>query len=319
LIFYLATAPHLYTINWFLEEWAPDLQPRVRVCSYDHAFRDGLDAAGTYVFADIERLAPDQLREADRLWVRLSRLGGGVRLLNRPLGTWRRPELLRRLHDLGINSFRARRFPSPRTRRMLGGPFGAALARAGDVRGGRRLTSPLLRFPVFLRSATEHDGALTPLLWGWKELRHASRELVQSGRDAGGLLIVEFCDTSDDDGLFRKYGAFVIGEHVVPRGIMTSRQWMVKDPDLETPALVQEQREYFETNPHAGWIRDFARRAGLGYGRVDYALKNGAPQIWEINTNPTVVMRRHTFATSDQALMGSLMRAIGQALESVDR
>lgn len=318
MIAYLATAPHLYTLAWFLDEWEPGLRDRIQLRSYEEALADRRDTPGTYVFADIERLSPDRLRDADRLWVRLARLGEGVRLLNRPLETWRRRELLRSMHAAGVNSFRARRFPSPRVHRMLGGRIGAALARVGDVRGARRLVSPLLRFPVFIRSASEHDGNLSSLLWGWRELREAADEVVRDGRDPADLLIVEFCDTRDADGVFRKYGAFVIGERIVPRGVMFSRHWMVKDHDLRGPEFLREQRAYNEGNPHADWLADLARRARLGYGRIDYALKDGAPQVWEINTNPTVITPRHTFTPSDEPLLGARMDAIGRALEALD-
>jgi hypothetical protein len=318
LIAYLATAPHLYTIGWFLEEWEPGLRDRIQLRSYEEALADRRDAPGTYVFADIERLSPDQLRDADGLWLRLARLGDRVRLLNRPLETWRRRELLRRMHGTGTNSFRVRRFPSPRAHRMLGGRIGSTLARAGDVRGARRLAAPLLRFPVFIRSASEHDGNLSSLLYGWRQLREAADEVVRGGRDPADLLIVEFCDTRDADGVFRKYGAFVIGDRIVPRGVMFSRHWMVKDHDLKGPEFLREQRAYIEGNPHAGWLADLARRARLGYGRVDYALKDGVPQVWEINTNPTVVMPRHTFTPSDEVMISSSMDAIGRAIESLD-
>jgi hypothetical protein len=318
LIAYLATAPHLYTLKWFLDEWEPGLRERIRLLSYEEAIADGRDTPGTYVFADLERLSADDLREADGLWLRLARLGNGVRLLNRPLSTWRRRELLRHLHGIGENSFRARRFPSSRVHRMLDGRIGAALARVGDVRGARRFVSPLVRFPVFIRSASEHDGNLSPLLYGWQQLREAAHEAVGGGRDAADLLIVEFCDTRDANGVFRKYGAFVIGEQIVPRGVMFSRHWMVKDHDLRGPQFLREQRAYISDNPHASWLHGLARRAGLGYGRVDYAFKDGVPQVWEINTNPTVVTAKHTFRPSDEALVGSLMGDIGRALRSLD-
>lgn len=319
MIAYLATAPHLYTLEWFLDEWETGLRDRIQLRSYEEALADRRDTPGTYVFADIERLSPARLRDADRLWVRLARLGDRVRLLNRPLETWRRRELLRRLYEMDVNSFRAHRFPPPRVHRMLAGRIGAALARAGDVRGARRLVAPLLRFPVFIRSAREHDGNLSPLVYGWQQLREAADEVVRGGRDPADLLIVEFCDTRDADGVFRKYGAFVIGDRIVPRGVMFSKHWMVKDHDLKGPEFLREQRAYNEDNPHADWLADLARRARLGYGRVDYALKDGAPQVWEINTNPTVIAPRHTFTPSDEPLLSARMDAIARALESLDR
>ena len=29
--------------------------------------------------------------------------------------------------------------------------------------------------------------------------------------------------------------------------------------------------------------------AGIDYGRIDYSMLDGEPQVWEINTNPTVL------------------------------
>ena len=38
--------------------------------------------------------------------------------------------------------------------------------------------------------------------------------------------------------------------------------------------------------------------AGIGYGRIDYGLKDGIPQVWEINTNPTIVRRASAVSTA---------------------
>jgi hypothetical protein len=45
---------------------------------------------------------------------------------------------------------------------------------------------------------------------------------------------------------------------------------------------------YLESNPHAGVLLDACRRAHIGYGRIDYAVRDGRVQIWEINTTPTI-------------------------------
>ena len=77
-----------------------------------------------------------------------------------------------------------------------------------------------------------------------------------------------------------------LGTHILPRSVAQSRAWVAKyrgdefDRDLEL--------RYVEENPHEAWIREVFKLGGVEYGRVDYSLVNGRPQLWEINTNPTI-------------------------------
>jgi hypothetical protein len=103
------------------------------------------------------------------------------------------------------------------------------------------------------------------------------------------LLIVEWCDTSDAAGVFRKYSAFVIGESIVARHLVCSRDWVVKDFDLYEHDVLWEARRYVAENPDAAFLQEIARLAGVEYGRFDYAFADGRPQIWEINMNPIVI------------------------------
>jgi hypothetical protein len=54
---------------------------------------------GTYIFADLELLSPDELQKAVVIWQALARAGPGIRLLNHPARSMRRYELLRTLHE----------------------------------------------------------------------------------------------------------------------------------------------------------------------------------------------------------------------------
>jgi hypothetical protein len=49
-----------------------------------------------------------------------------------------------------------------------------------------------------------------------KELDKALLALRIRGYDREDLLVVEFCDTSDADGIFRKYAAFRVGNAIIP-------------------------------------------------------------------------------------------------------
>jgi hypothetical protein len=240
------------------------------VLPYDEAIRAPALPAGTYVFSDLERLAGDSLRAAVGLWDRLRQLRGTT-LLNDPSRVPSRYELVRALHARGINEFNAY-------------PLADVLSQDQATEG-----SAHPRFPVFVREAREHTKSLTGLLGSREELGAAAAELGAKHR-LEDLLLVEWCDTSDAEGVFRKYGAFVIGDTIVPRALMCARQWVVQDYELLDERYMQEAREYLAANPHAEFLRRVARENGIDYGRFDYALLDGRPQIWEINTNPCVIV-----------------------------
>ena len=103
------------------------------------------------------------------------------------------------------------------------------------------------------------------------------------------LLVVEFCDTADANGLYRKYAAFKVGNAIVPAHMMAGDRWMIKaSGDQPTVELAEEGLRYVEENPHEEWLRKVFTIAGADYGRIDYGVLNGRPQVWEVNLNPTV-------------------------------
>jgi hypothetical protein len=146
-----------------------------------------------------------------------------------------------------------------------------------------------LRFPVFVRDAGTHDGALSPLLRSDLEVERAIGRAIVQGRSVHSLIVVEFCDTVDAKGYYRKYSAFVVGGHIIPRYVSVSREWMLKFQGSEfTTRMAEEEREYVLTNPHEAELRDVFDLAGVDYGRIDYAMRDGRMQTWEINLNPTI-------------------------------
>jgi hypothetical protein len=267
MIHYLVTEELRFRMKWFrLVE--PSLAERLVIVPYESATTQASLMPGTYIFSDLEQLSAGGLQTAIRLWERLSDLKPEVTLLNDPSRALRRYELLRALHAQGINRF--------------------TVFRASDALGSAP-PAPV-RFPVFLRSEREHTGNLSDLLYSWKEVRKAVSKLLAGGKyPAEDLLIVEWCDTSDDAGVFRKYSAFVIGETIVARHLVCSRDWLVKDFALYDAELLWEARAYVAENPHAAFLQEIARLAGIEYGRFDYAFADGRPQIWEINMNPIVI------------------------------
>jgi hypothetical protein len=243
---------------------------------------------GAYIFADLERLSPGELQKAAIVWQALTDAGAGIRLLNHPTRSMRRYELLRTLHERGINHFDAYRLTEARWP---------------------------ARYPVFLRREDEHGGAMSPLLRTRGELEAALDDLHRKGEVRDGLLVVEFCDTADVDGIYRKYGAFVVGDRVFARSVLFSRHWVQKRRDLNELEMLREQRQYLEENPHEAALRDIFRLARIDYGRMDYGLLHGKIQVWEINTNPLIMRLPVRQSVELQPIYEHLARNLAEALK----
>ncbi len=270
MIFYVATAEHLYTINSYLEQWGKDLRGEVEPIAYaDLLRRENLPRA-VYVFSDMDRVpAPMAMRAAAR-WERLASALPPGALLNHPVRSMQRFELLRSLYDAGINRFDAMRATEP-----------------------RRPT----RFPVFVRreSGFIAEGKEPRVFNDAAALQAGLRRAADAGIDLRGMIIVEQLDTAGAGGIHRKYGAFYVAGRVIPRHLMFSRSWVVKVADLLDPALLAEERRFIETNPHAEQIGRMFSIARIDYGRIDYWIDGDARmQVWEINTNPIIVNDTYT-------------------------
>ena len=281
-----------YTIDEYLVQRGASIAERFRVRHYEEIGAKTDLECGTHVFASLDQLSDAGLEMVSRAADQLLAAGSGMQLLNHPRAVLFRRELLRRAWDDGINQFRAvpvRPFPRQ------------------------------LHYPVFLRSANHHDGSLTGLLSSESELRRAIRAQRLRGRPVDDLLAVELCDTSTGDGTWRKYAAFRVGGRIVPVHLMISTEWMVKF-SAEAPSLESalEELRFVQSNPHEAWLRRVTDIAGVTYGRVDYGVKDGVPQLWEINTNPTIGRRLHSqgreYASAIAAVLEERRTLVHQAL-----
>ncbi len=266
MIHYLTAARHAGAMTAYLADLGKPLANRISILTYEQLFSKlpvTLPRA-TYILTSIgvplgsfNPPSPARLLVA-RLRNELVRHHGPGSVLNDPMASLRRFPLLCMLHERGINRFAAHR--------------------AGEL-------PETARFPLFLRLEAGAQWASIPLLHNRREYQSALAGIAHHN----GLLAVEFCDTRDDKGIYRKYGAFVVGNRIVPRHLFFSRDWMVKKADLTDSELLAEEMTYLETNPHADVLLNICRLAHIGYGRIDYAVHAGRLQIWEINTTPSLV------------------------------
>lgn len=264
-MFYLADRRHTYTVAaWLDSPGGRELATHMHILSYQDLLDRRRLRPGTYIFTDHERWTSYQRQLAINVWEQLSRAGDRVRLFNDPSKVLTRYPLLTALHASGQNSFRA-----------------------------FRATEPLnaVRFPVFVRDEHEHTGNLSDLLGDHEALRSELQRLtsIRKGYRIRDLLVVEFCDTSDESGRYNKYSAYKIGDQVFGRYYSRGPEWMLKAHSTEwDEEVVRRERDYIEDNPHAEQLRGFFELAHIDYGRIDYGMVGDCIQVWEINTNPTI-------------------------------
>ena len=255
------TAAQEHSIGDYLETRGKALTGRVRIIHYEDVQDRRRFERGTYILTAFEYMSPPLLALLTAIHGQLEEVEG-FRFLNHPVRTLRRFDLLRELERRGENPFRAVRA-------------------GGDLAG--------LRYPVFLRAERSHDGAVSPLLQSAREVEGAIGRALVSGRRLRDLLVVEFCDTADDRGYYRKYGAFIVGERVVSRRFDHGRAWMLKREASDfSSAMGLEELEDVRTDPHAEQLREIGDLAAVGYVCVDYSLKDGRLVVWEINLAPRI-------------------------------
>jgi len=262
MIVVIAPTQETWEIEEYLQQYGSPLQSRLRVLTYDEiAARQELPL-GTYVFVAIDQLCPTEKLIATQCCDRLREADPQLTILNLPSEILLRFPFLRVCFEQNRNSFRV--YPAADFFRCK-------------------------HFPVFLRRDLDHLGSVSGLLYTPAEIARAVAKNMLRGFRVRDLIVVEYCDTMDTAGIFRKYSAFVVGNTILPHTLTHSRDWITKSHGrLIDAATVREELEYLTSHPHADWLRETFALAHVNYGRIDYGLLNGRPQVWEINTNPTI-------------------------------
>jgi hypothetical protein len=262
-LFFVAPAGETWELEQYLETFGKNLQGRLNTLTWDQITTQQELPLGSYVFLAIDQMSPTEKEIAAQCWERLSQVRSDITLINHPLEVLLRYDLLRSCYESKRNSFRVRR--------------------ASDFLGR-------LEFPVFLRRENDHQASHTGLLRSRSELARAIAKSIARGYRLRDLIVVEYLDTIDDTGTFRKYSSFLVGNRILPHTVMHSANWITKSHGrLINAATASEELDYVQKNPHAEWLRETFALANIAYGRIDYGLREGKPQVWEINTNPTIV------------------------------
>jgi hypothetical protein len=289
MIVFVTTPAHAYTAR-NLRDLASGVE--VRTMSHKEILESPALPPATYVFTDIDRLPLRQMRAMAVRWRQLRDLG--MRVLNDPARLMSRYGLLRRLHLAGFNRFNAYRVDEERLPE---------------------------RWPVFLRCEGDHRGPISELLHGPAALQAEIARVVDQGVPIAALLIIEYAAEETRPGLFRKYGCFRVGEARFAYSCVDTAGWVAKfgTPDVTPPPeLAEEEYRVVRDNPWGPALEPAFDAAGIDYGRADFGLVGGRPQLYEINTNPDVLFTRDYPQPHRLRSFALLRENFAAALRSID-
>jgi hypothetical protein len=160
------------------------------------------------------------------------------------------------------------------------------------------------RYPVFLRTQAAHRGALTELVLDRLALEREIAAALAKGRPRRELMIVEYCAEPVREGLFRKLAMFRVGSAMIATLCVHQSTWIAKDGEngIAGQDLYDDEYRIVEENRHAEQLRPAFEIGAIEFGRADFGLVGGRPQVYEINTNPTfATIRKHPFPIRNAA------------------
>jgi hypothetical protein len=265
--------------------------PKNTTKPYWRLFHSRSVARATYVLTDFDRLGFWELELAARLYRQLT--AAGLRVLNDPALHLGRYAMLRRFHQTGINRFKA---------------WSPSLGEYPD------------RFPVFLRTQSAHRGTISDLLHDAGSAQAALDAALAEGYPLTELVFIEYAASPSANGLFQKHAAFRIGERVVPAPSVNSRDWVAKNGEIGVAGEEEykAERARLDETTFTETLMAAFRAADIDYGRADFGVVDGVPQIYEINTNPQISLTTdHPFSPRRETLRISMER-YGAALAAVD-
>lgn len=288
--YFFATASHFYTIKLFRSRVTKAQAALTPLAYEDLTTMSSLRRRGV-IFGDIDRLVGPTAEKMGRLCDRLRAKMPRGSVLNHPTRSMRRYELLRNLHARGINAFNVYRLSEAREPQ---------------------------HYPVFLRRDSRHDGAASEPLPDRAAVDREIERLLGMGIPRDDILMVEYLDYRSPDGRFRKYGAYMVGDRFIPYQVEIADRWVVKLPSIVGPDTASEELAFVTgKHEHEALLREVFAIADIQYGRIDYAMVDGKPQIFEINTNPVIIGPRSK-VRERRAVFEYAIPRIRRALAAVD-
>lgn len=259
MIVLIVTRGNDYTLRSLVKGTYGPPVPKFRMMHYEQLFGAAWVPRATFIFGDLERLAPWELRIAADL--HQSMIDAGLRCLNNPATAMSRVEFSETMRRAGNNPYRV---------------FRADAHPVPD------------RFPVFLRSENDHAKPAAALYHDQSQLDAALGALRKSGTPLRGMLVSELAAEPYSENLWAKWGTWRIGDRMVVEHIAVDDIWLVKTGDHKkvTDAIAADEHDAVARNRYASELKQAFDMASVEFGRADHAAFEGRQAVFEINTNP---------------------------------
>jgi hypothetical protein len=162
------------------------------------------------------------------------------------------------------------------------------------------IAGELVPFPLFLRydcgHASDDEGFAGPFATadelrraglpgsdGWPTLRHLA-----------GVAAVEFLETRCDDGLYRTFRTWVVGDRVIRSRLTVARVWHGHRPTVEDRELFRDEiRTFLHGEPDAAegaLMLAAARATGLEIVAIDHGpTREGRHVVYDVNPYPAAL------------------------------
>ncbi len=105
-------------------------------------------------------------------------------------------------------------------------------------------------------------------------------------------IAVEFLDVKNEDGLYRKYRYFAMGDEGIPGPLMISKSWEVRDNDdrVINESIIAEEIAYFSgEDPNHHLLQQARKALGFDFMAFDYSYDtDGKLIVWEPNPFPVI-------------------------------
>jgi len=238
--------------------------PPYRYKTYNWLYRTFKLPAATYIFTGIDRLDFNERRLAGKIYRHINAAGEGFRALNDPAHAMGRYRLLKKMHTAGINQ------------------FDVHLACDAPKRA---------QFPVFIRRISLSTLPLSGLIQTQAELDTTLGKLYENGEPLDDLIVVEYCAQPIENGVFQKFSAYYMAGATTLNWSIFEKNWMVKigEIDIVDASVYEQEAPLVHQNAFSDVIEKAFKLSKIEYGRADFGLVNGHPQIYEINFNPQFV------------------------------
>jgi len=173
---------------------------------------------------------------------------------------------------------------------------------------------------VFLRTDGDHLGPLPELYASPEALRQGIERALARGLPMSRLLIVEYCAEPVLPRLYRKFSVFRVGKACVAHTCVDDTQWIAKfgQRGISPPEFFEQEFAIVRDNPYGAAVWDAFDVAGMEYGRADFGLVEGRPQVYEINSNPHVVLEDDNPNLARRRTSALFAANYGAALRTID-